>query len=149
MSGSKAKRETSAKGSAAAPDSTGKKLTKRRPTAFRPGAEWKGNAKGRPKGTRNRLSEDFIADLHDVWRMVGTLKDEEIAVLPAGKRALVLIAAARPVSFVTAVGNLVPKEFDVDLKHDASADFRKFLEAATSGKFRRGKVDKAEDDDQA
>ena len=144
MSGSKAKRETPAKGSVAAPDSTGKKLIKPRPTAFRPGAEWKGNAEGRPKGSRNRLSEAFIADVHDVWRMVGTLNDEEIAALPAGKRALVLIAAGR-----TAVGNLVPKEFDVDLKHDASADFRKFLEAAASGKFRRGKVDKAEDDGQA
>ena len=146
MSGSKLKRGTLAKGLAPAPDNSGKKTGKPRPTTFKPGAEWRGNAKGRPKGSRNRLSEDFIADLHDVWRMVGTLTDEEIAELPAGKRALILIAAARPVSFVTVVGNLVPREFDVDLKHDASADFRKYLEAAASGKFRRGKVDKAEDD---
>ena len=46
------------------------------------------------------------------------------------------------------LARMLPKVYGdkLDVKHEAGADFRKFLEAAASGKFRRGKVDPKEDD---
>ena len=34
---------------------------------FQPGANWRGNALGRPKGSRNKLAEAFIADVYADW----------------------------------------------------------------------------------
>lgn len=38
---------------------------------FKSGAEWKGNAKGRPKGSRNLLAEAFFRDLYALWEIDG------------------------------------------------------------------------------
>ncbi len=68
---------------------------------FRPGQS--GNPRGRPKGSRNRISEDFLQDAYEAWST-------------HGKTALDKMATEEPGKFVTMIGGLVPKEFDIKQK---------------------------------
>jgi len=78
------------------PESTGgKQVTGRESTQFKPGQS--GNPGGRPKGSRNKLSEDFFQDLYDVWQAFG-------------KPALETMAMLYPAEFVRLVASLLPKE---------------------------------------
>jgi len=65
---------------------------------FKPGKS--GNPKGRPKGSRNKLSEDFFRDLSEAWQAFG-------------KPALMTAAWTHPVEFVRVVAQLMPKDVDV------------------------------------
>jgi hypothetical protein len=67
-------------------------------TPFKPGQS--GNPAGRPKGARNRLGEQFLADLHDTWAEHGVA-------------ALTLAAKTEPVQLIKVVANLLPKEIVV------------------------------------
>ena len=60
-----------------------------------------GNPAGGPRGTRNKLSEDFIADLHESWQT-------------HGKTAIERCAAEKPDVYLKVVAGLLPK--DVNLK---------------------------------
>jgi len=65
---------------------------------YKPGQS--GNPKGRPKGSRNKLSEDFFRDLSEAWQAFG-------------KPALMTAAWTHPVEFVRVVAQLMPKDVDV------------------------------------
>jgi len=78
------------------PESTGgKQATGRELTQFKPCQS--GNPKGRPKGSRNKLSEEFFRDLCDAWQAFR-------------KPALETMAMLYPVEFVRLVASLMPKE---------------------------------------
>ena len=62
---------------------------------FKPGQS--GNPAGRPRGSRNRLAEDFLADTYQQWQQHGST-------------ALETMAKAEPARFCQMVAGLLPKE---------------------------------------
>ena len=58
------------------------------------------NPAGRPKGSRNKLGEDFLRDMLDVWAT-------------QGKDCIERTAKEHPEKLVGIVANLLPKEFKV------------------------------------
>ena len=58
-----------------------------------------GNPKGRPQGSRNKLSEEFLADVHASWQVWG-------------RPALMTAAITDPVSYVRMVASLMPRELE-------------------------------------
>ena len=61
-----------------------------------------GNPKGRPQGSRNKLSEEFFRDLCDAWQAFG-------------KPALMTAAWTHPVEFVRVVASLIPRELEATI----------------------------------
>jgi hypothetical protein len=83
------------------PESTGgKQVTGRELTQFKPGQS--GNPKGRPQGSRNKLSEDFLEDLHETWKAFGL-------------SALMAAAWTDPVGYVRVVASLIPRELEATI----------------------------------
>lgn len=67
---------------------------------FASGAEWKGNAKGRPKGSRNKLGEDFISALQESFNQHGPATIEQVR-------------QERPHEYLKVVASILPKELNV------------------------------------
>jgi hypothetical protein len=55
---------------------------------------------GRPKGSKNKISEDFLQDFHAAW-------------LTHGKAALEKLIEERPSEFVKIAAGLIPKDFHI------------------------------------
>ena len=66
-----------------------------KPYGFKPGQS--GNPNGRPKGSRNKFSEEFLDDFREVWATEGS-------------NAIKTMAKDRPGDFVRVAAMLVPKE---------------------------------------
>ncbi|MBS4074596.1 hypothetical protein KGY14_05255 [Ameyamaea chiangmaiensis] len=67
------------------------------------------NPSGRPKGTRNKLSESFIAALYDDFETHGV-------------RAIEMMRIEKPGDYVKAIAALVPTQFQAVDKDGEAAD---------------------------
>jgi hypothetical protein len=76
-------------------DNTDPKLEGRK--LFQSGESWTGNALGRPKGSRNKLGEAFVAALHDDFQV-------------NGKEAIIKVRKDRPDVYLKVIAQVVPKE---------------------------------------
>jgi hypothetical protein len=68
-----------------------------------------GNPLGKPKGTRNKLSEDFIAAMHEDFE-------------DNGKDAIAKVREKMPHRYLQIIASLLPKELKVDVKRDLTDD---------------------------
>jgi hypothetical protein len=80
-------------------DNTEKKLRNLRP--FKPGQS--GNPKGRPKGARNRLGNQFLEAL-------------EVDFNRFGPQAIVLMRERKPDIYIRVVAGLLPKEANINVE---------------------------------
>jgi hypothetical protein len=72
---------------------------------------------GRPKGSRNKLAENFVADLRDCWETHGI-------------RALERCATEEPAQFVRVVASLMPRTLDLNIAIDVASFADRFAAAA-------------------
>ena len=71
---------------------------KKKSTKFQPGQS--GNPKGRPMGSRNKLSETFVTDLAELWS-------------ERGSEILQRVADEHPEKLMAAMVQVLPKDFQV------------------------------------
>lgn len=90
-------------------DATDKTATKvpKQLKPFKSGAEWNGNAAGRPKGARNKLGEAFIEAM---------LEDFQVH----GVNAIVKVREEKPDAYLRVVADLLPKDVKVSVDDDVA-----------------------------
>lgn len=69
----------------------------REDTQFKPGNQ---RGPGRPKGSKNKISEDFLQSFHKIW-------------LERGEAALLRMVDERPAEFIKVAASLIPKDYHV------------------------------------
>jgi len=109
-------------------EATGEKQRKLPEHLFKPGQS--GNPQGRPKGARNKLTEDFVKALADDFGQ-------------HGRAAITTVREEDPGKYLDIVAKLVPKDIDVNVTGmDA---FVKMWELTASGAFKAMAEDIADD----
>ena len=93
-------------------DSTARKQVGR---PFEPGES--GNPAGRPKGSRNKLSEAFVTDLFETWQT-------------HGRKAIERVVNETPAAYLKVVASLVPRELKVTSEDRFAGMSDEDLEAA-------------------
>jgi hypothetical protein len=89
---------------------------KQRPAhLFKPGVS--GNPRGRPRGSRSKLSETFLSDLAACWQRHGAA-------------ALEACATQQPDVLIRTVASLLPRDMRIDLDIDATGFASKLQQAA-------------------
>ncbi|MDX0227171.1 DUF5681 domain-containing protein [Sinorhizobium meliloti] len=79
-------------------DSTDEKQTPEH--LFKPGQS--GNPQGRPKGSRNKLGEQFINDLYEDWQQHGVV-------------TLARVREEKPDQYLKVVASILPKDLNVNI----------------------------------
>ncbi|MBU8921775.1 MAG: hypothetical protein KOO63_08145 [Bacteroidales bacterium] len=69
------------------------------------------NPNGRPKGTRNKLSEKFLDDLREVWEQATT--DDNGLASTIGRDVCLNVAKSSPEKLLTAMVAVLPKDFQI------------------------------------
>ena len=111
-----------AKGAKATRSHTTDPKLKAPPTAFKSGAEWTGNRAGRPKGSRNKLGEDFLAALQESFSK-------------HGPETIETVRTERPHEYLKVVASILPKELNVRtdaLNEMSDDDLASMLDAVRS-----------------
>jgi uncharacterized protein DUF5681 len=78
---------------------------------FKPGQS--GNPAGRPKGSRSKLSENFLADLHDCWE----------------RRGAEALETCSPEVLIKTIASLLPRDLRIDVTHNVAEFAGKFRSA--------------------
>jgi hypothetical protein len=67
-----------------------------------------GNPEGRPRGSRQKLAESFIADIQEDWKA-------------SGKEALVKVRTEDPSTYLRVVASILPKEIELEVGQGLAA----------------------------
>lgn len=86
-------------------ESTGQKQAKPRGKPFKPGQS--GNPAGRPRGSRNRLSDAFLSSLADDFEAKGS-------------DVLVAVRESDPAAYLRVAASVLPKQSQIEMASDLS-----------------------------